>query len=304
MKIQNLGLRFAAVLLAVALFLHVRTEAREDRLLEIPLRWKNLPAGLVIKDPVPKVVEVKVRANGKQFLKFQFGRPEVVIDLNDVASGATFTRLLTPGDVESPSGVDAEVVEVVRPRTVALAVDEQVTKEIRILPVVTSSPARGHTVRGQPESAPAFTTAKGPRTVLDKIDFIRTLPIDLESLDKAAEFEAALESPAPGVTLDPGSVRVRVAVEPLAQRTFKDVPVQILHNNVISESRTDPATVAVTVLGPEGLLKLLTPADLNVRVDARNLLIGKHVLLVEAALSQTDVSLVSVSPDQCTVTLQ
>src|SRR5687767_2842395 len=67
MKIQNLGLRLAAVLLAVALFLHVRTEAREDRLLEIPLRWKNLPAGLVIKDPVPNVVEVKVRANGKQF---------------------------------------------------------------------------------------------------------------------------------------------------------------------------------------------------------------------------------------------
>jgi YbbR domain-containing protein len=197
MKIQNLGLRFAAVLLAVALFLHVRTEAREDRLLDIPLRWKNLPAGLVLKDPVPETVEVKVRANGKQFLKFQFGRPEVVIDLNDVGPGTTFTRLLTPGDVESPSNVDAEVVEVVRPRTVALEVDEKVEKEIRILPVVTSSPARGHTVRGQPESTPAFTTAEGPRTVLDRIDFIRTRPIDLQSLDQAAEFDAELESPPP-----------------------------------------------------------------------------------------------------------
>ena len=303
-SMTNFGLRVAAVLLALALFIHVKTEAREDHEVQVPIRWKGLPATLVFKNPVPQFVQVKVRANGKQLLRLQFNRPELVVDLKDVVAGTTFTRLLTPADIVMPRGVEAEIVEVVEPRTLALEVDEQVTREVRILPVVTSTPARGHTVRGQPEAAPDHARVTGPRTVLEKLDFVRTRPIDLGALDKAAEFETDLENPGPGIRLSPAKVRVRVAVEPLAQKTFPDVPVQVLHSSIVTEAHADPATVAVTVLGPDGLLKLLSTADLEARIDARNLLTGKHVLLVEVDLPESDVSLVSTSPDHCTVTLQ
>jgi YbbR domain-containing protein len=245
-----------------------------------------------------------VRATGKDHLKLRLSQPRIRIDLSKAEAGTVVQRLLVPGDVVAPSGITMEVVGVIEPPMLNMEVDELLERELRVSPALNGTPAPGYALGGAPETDPDVVRARGPRSLLAGVDFVRTLPVDLESLAVSTEVRVPLVPPAPAVSLSESEARVRLTIELLNQRTFNDIPVQILYSRPVLGAAADPGRVSVTVAGPSGLLKHLTSSDIRARVDARNLLSGKYEQLVSVTLPAGQLTLVLVSPDHCTVSLQ
>src|SRR5262245_34308575 len=95
---DNLGLKAFALLLAVLLYLHVLTDRTSERVVYFPLHLAALPESLALAKDAPAEVGVRLRGTGKQLLRLQYLKPEVVVNLASVTAG-TFQRAFAPGDV-------------------------------------------------------------------------------------------------------------------------------------------------------------------------------------------------------------
>lgn len=73
------------------------------------------------------------------------------------------------------------------------------------------------------------------------------------------------------------SSRTGAPPPPLNEKTFVALPLHVLHDEAYDVS-VQPETVQLTVKGDSGRIRLLTPAQLKVTVDARGLGPGKYTL--------------------------
>ena len=88
------------------------------------------------------------------------------------------------------------------------------------------------------------------------------------------------------------------------EETFRAIPIVVLRNRAVDRASAEPSEVSVTLRGSRSLLGLLRPASLVARVDARNLLSGKHFLSISVISPGEGIRVVSLSPDHVAVTLE
>jgi YbbR domain-containing protein len=302
--LTDLGLRLIAVVLAVAFLLHARTEAERETVLSVPLKVHNVPAGLMVATDLPDHVDVRLKGSVNALVRLRLAPPEVNLDLADARPGEVVQRRLTVGEVRMPVRSPIRVIEIVRPRIIPVGVDERLTREIRVLPAVTGIVTAGYTLGGVPGADPPQVQVSGPRRIVEALEVIRTEPLDLARVGTGDPTDVGLE-PLPGVvTVIPPRVRLRLSLDRVGEATFRAIPVVVLHNRAVDRAIAEPTEISVTLRGATALLELLRPASLVARVDARNLLSGKHFLVISLAPPGEGISVVSLSPDHVAVTLE
>src|SRR5438132_4195547 len=114
---DNLGLKVFALVLALLLYLHVRTDRTDEETLYFPLEVRNLADSLALATSPPDQVGVLLRGTGKQLIRLRFLRPVMSIDLSGVAPG-TYERPLVPGDVPLGGTSDVSVLGIRDPQSV------------------------------------------------------------------------------------------------------------------------------------------------------------------------------------------
>ena len=196
--LTDLGLRLVAILLAVVFILHARTQAERESILSVPLRVRNVPAGMMVATDIPDRVEVRVKGSVNALVRLRLAPPEVELDLADAVPGQVTQRRLTVGEIHMPVRSPIRALEIVRPRVVSIGVDERLTREIRVLPAVTGTTPAGFTFGGAPGTDPPQVQVTGPRRLVEALDVIRTEPLDLGRFGPGVSTEVGLE-PLPGV---------------------------------------------------------------------------------------------------------
>jgi len=131
---QNLSIKIFALLLALVVYGHVQTEKEQQAELRVPLRFAGLPETLTRRDSGPRRAAIRVRAKGKQLLKLKLQPPEVRVNLERARAGVV-QRMLSPSDVLLPSGVAAEVTEILEPRMIEVVVDTLVKLSVPVHPL-------------------------------------------------------------------------------------------------------------------------------------------------------------------------
>ena len=146
---HNLSIKIFALLLALAVYGHVQTEKEQEADFRVSLRFAGLPETLTRRESTPRRASIRIRGKGKQLLKLKLQPPEVRVDLERARAGLV-QRMLSPSDVLLPSGIQAEVTEIVEPRMIEVVVDTLVKLTV---PVHTRNLAPGWGAACDPASA-------------------------------------------------------------------------------------------------------------------------------------------------------
>jgi hypothetical protein len=128
---RNLSIKIFALLLALAVYGHVQTEKEHIAEFRVPLRFAGLPETLTRRETTPRRASIRVRGKGKQLFKLKLQPPEVRVDLERARAG-TVQRMLSPSDVAFPTGIQAEVTEIIEPRMIEVVVDTLVKLSVPV----------------------------------------------------------------------------------------------------------------------------------------------------------------------------
>jgi YbbR domain-containing protein len=99
----KLLLKLLSLLFAAVLWLFVALEKTDDLDLTVPVTFVRLPAGLLLKEPLPSRLQVRISGATILLMRQQFRPPSLTLDLAGVKAGkVSFTGLeqaidLVPG---------------------------------------------------------------------------------------------------------------------------------------------------------------------------------------------------------------
>jgi len=243
----DLGTWAAAFATAVGLWLLVNIgERTSERTLRVQIEAENVPADMVITNPIPEYAEVRVSGSGLILSSIDPRRLRTVLDLSGARPGV-FTYALDPKSFALPRKVD---VSRVTPSQVTFHLDRMAKRTVPVRLERTGEVPAGLRLK-ELALIPEKVDVSGPKGRLDGLQGIITAPLDLGDLEAGTnQVELSLVQPGALVQLESPVVRVRTVVEPvLAERQIRKVPLAV--RDAGSPWQVRPESVTVVVRGPE-----------------------------------------------------
>lgn len=192
----NTGLKLVALALAVITWFFVRNITSETRTLEnIPLEIKVRP-GLTLLEASASTVVVTVRGTREDIRQAPRAEFSASLDLTGEKQIGMHTARLSAKNIRHPPRV--QVVQVM-PATITARVDEMIEREVAVKPQLTGELASGLEIE-RTNVVPAQVRLRGPRTLLNDITTVETLPIDLSGRRVSFRERVHLALPDPSVT--------------------------------------------------------------------------------------------------------
>ena len=278
----------------------VSVSVEELRTITVPVQVDltgSMPFGFRAGEPAanPSLVEV----SGPSSAVERVNVAAVTLSLNDARS--TIDRSLKP-EPRGPTGVVSGVRTEPQNVTVTLPVEQIAgSKAVSVVAVVQGQPAPGYW-QGPITIDPLSVQIVGDPVVLDSVTVLNTAPVDVGGAQGEVVRAVPISRPS-GVTLvRDTTATVRVAILPLQAQQVRDVSVTLANVPEELAATVTPATIGVSISGGQPTLARLTPSDVSLTVDVRDLPAGTHVLPVTAQVPD-GVRVDRMLPDQVTVTL-
>jgi hypothetical protein len=259
----NLPLKLTSLGLSVFLWFLAAGEEPASALVPVDLTVRP-PAGRTLLRPAGPV-RALVTGPRRELLKLTAAPMHLLRTLPDTTAADLVQLELTPGELELPRGVDVHVQDVV-PRAVSVELDSTFQRVVPVRADVRLPPEAGH-VLSAIAVVPGTVRLLGPRDAIQRIDSVRTEPLEVAQADGPVEETLALDSSGFGrVRVVPAEVTVRISIEALGERTLTRVPVR-LPSDLAAAVRLERATVEVRVRGPAARLGSLSRDSVPVVVD-------------------------------------
>ncbi len=263
--LENAALKMVALVLAVTLFILVRGEKETERAVRIGVAYIK-PSDRVLVTDEPDSIDVWVRGPWTRIKRLDPSDVDpVVIDLTKVADGDI---VLDERAIRLPPGL-----RVVSVRPSKLNVQFEYQKRVPVLPEIAGTVAEGYIVqRIVPD--PAAVTVHGPKTYVDGLVDVRTMPVSVAG--KRAPFHQQVPlAPLPrGAATDVESADVEVQIEEeVTQKTLTGLPIQlkqpvgIRHPIALASYELEPGTVDVLLRGGRNAIKQVDDRKVTAVVD-------------------------------------
>ena len=259
----NLPLKLTSLFLSVFLWFMAAGEEPASALLPVDLSVRPPPGRSVVQQP--GALRALVVGPRRELLKLSAAPLRLTRILPDSTEGDDVRLDVGPGDIELPRGVQVHVQDV-QPRGLEIGLDSTFQRLVPVEAVVRLQAEAGHAL-GTIAVLPGTVRLFGPRDLIERIDSVRTLPLEVSRADGPLEQTLPLDTTAFGrVRVTPATVMVRVEVEEVGERTLTDVPVR-LPSELAATARPARASVEVQVRGAVSRLRALRRDSVTVLVD-------------------------------------
>ena len=258
----NSSYKVLAVVLAVFVWFLARKSGEPIQMsFYAPVVFKNVsPEFQVTSDP-PQV-NIVVHTNSRD--SFNPQEIQAVLDL-DKAQEGTLSYVMTENHILSP--VKVEITRI-HPSQITVRIEELIEKSFSIKPRYQGTPKKGYLL-GDIKIVPDTLTMRGPRSVLEKMEYISAHEIVLEGLNESTTMRVDLDLPGGNVQIihqnvDFYTAEVTINSLPIKKR-FDNVPVYLRNMDYVSV--INPNTFNVFVEGPEYLIQELDRDKLYGEID-------------------------------------
>lgn len=206
---HNFGLKIVAVLLAVFLWLFVTSRGQSEMSLNVPVEFKNIPAGLEMVNTSTKTIELSIRGQERfmQFIKSTDIR--VSVDLSKAKKGEG-VYYISRSDVILPNTV---TVANINPSSVRVTFEEMKTRVVRVIPVLVGQPARGYGVKSIAVE-PQTVVIEGIQSETSRVNVIKTEPLDITGINETITQSVRLDLTGKRIRAKNDMVELRVTIEP------------------------------------------------------------------------------------------
>jgi YbbR domain-containing protein len=225
----------------------------------------------------------------------------VVLDARNLTSPGTRTMAVSTDQVRAPPAIRPVTI---RPASVSVSVDRESERVVPVRAELSGQPPEGYEAKGA-VCLPASVRVIGGSMVLDRIQVVRTQPVELDG--RAASFvvdRPLLMPPGPwAFRMEPDHVTVEVSIrEHASVRTLSGVPIRILTQaGSKGPAEIVPASVAVTLQGRSEVLDGLGPEDLHAYIVCEALQEGSAYELPVQSRVPAGVRVTAVEPAAVTV---
>jgi hypothetical protein len=209
--LENLGIKLVAILLAVALYLHVYTERPASMLVSFPLEITDLADTLALSGLPPEPVRAELKGTGKQLIRLRLTEPRIKLSLAGVGPGH-YERAVVAEDLPLLHDEALEVERLVSPRVVALEIEKKLVRRIPVAVRIAGIPRGGWKWEGAYVTDPATVLVNGPYREVSRLDSVRLHAVRVEGKSDTVKAFAAADSLPLGCAMDPVSVRVAVVL--------------------------------------------------------------------------------------------
>ena len=176
---DNLGLKLAALLLALLVYLNVYLDRPQSMLVSFPVQVEDLPDSLSLSGPMPSTVQAEMHGSGKQLLRLRVTEPVFKLSLEGIGPGR-FERAVTSADLPVTLSEGLQVDRMVGPRTIELTVEPKVKRIIPVAPRVIGTPAAVMRWTGEVLTTPGVLEVTGPKSVVAGLDSVILQPVRIE----------------------------------------------------------------------------------------------------------------------------
>jgi hypothetical protein len=249
---QDLGTKVLALILALAVYVHVFSGQEREMVYRVPLHLGALPAGLSYTGEIPAEVKIRIHAPGKDLLKLRTRRFAAEIKI-DAAHAGVLQRPILGSDVKLPWAIRASTVDVIEPQTLELTIERTATARLPVAVRTSGELPTDRVFAFPPRIDPPAIRVSGPSSMLAAAESVQTEPIDLADLGEQRDLTLRLLSPR-GLTLETDQVRVTVDVVEKRVRSTGPVKIELIQAQRTMGVGPDPEFAAVLLSGPVAAL--------------------------------------------------
>ena len=211
---DNLGLKLAALLLALLVYLNVYLDRPAEMTMSFPVQIQALGASLSLSGPVPSTVQAQLRGTGKQLLRMRVTEPLIKISLDGVGPGR-FEREVAAEDLPLAGYEGVEAVRVIGPDVIDIGIERKVRRwlpaALRVEGAAGNDTSWVSLVVVDPESV----LVTGPRSAVALLDSVVLQPVRLGGRRDTLRAQVAAQSLPDWCVMEPAFVKVTV---PLGRR--------------------------------------------------------------------------------------
>lgn len=283
-------LKLVSLCFAIFLWYFVAGEDKVDVNIQVPIEIVNLPRELVIANQFKKELEVTV--SGPRGLVKDLANKHATrsVDLSKAGLGNFEIR----NDLDSirfPRGIR---VLRIQPTHVSLLLDQLVKKDLPIKVRRSGEPAEGFLLDSIGLEPDEITVA-GPKSVLDEVTALHTVPINLHNLKISTVRQVALDiKPAIANLIGEPIVTARINIrEQMVDKIIGKLPISVLHPPAHGGVQLAPKTVTIQTQIPYNTVQEVDDLSslFEAKVDVEGLASGRHELNVEISLPPRAVTL-------------
>jgi YbbR domain-containing protein len=296
MKNKRFHIIFFSTFFAILLWASIIMTYDYQSFESVPLVLENMKPTRALAQPIPERVSIKVRGTGWQLITLSFSPDKkYVLDVSGISNRYSF---LTNQDVMErfavPQGI--RVVEV-QPETVAVILDEKISKKVRLLPTTTLDFRDGYDIVGEMKLVPDSVEITGARSRIDRIEEWPTAMAQLSELRSAVNVQVAIpDSPQVGITVFPHSASLQFDVQLTAEKIFKGITVSL---NDVPENRAVvllPPKIDITIRGGVDQVARIDQHTVSAYVDYRTILLDTTGAVQPTIVYPKDVKIIGISP--------
>lgn len=221
------------------------------------------------REPAMEVATVAFTGRAFDIGRLDISRPQVLVTIDSVES-LVMEKALSPDLVRARGGIELSNVRAVdvEPDRITLFFQPRSQEVIRVIPRIRIALADGYVLADSVRTEPGAVAVSGPEAIVGRIDSIMTALVSREDVRSSIDIEVPLERPADGdqLELSSSTVRVKVPVEPLAERVIEDVPVSVLGSGD-GEFEVEPPVVDIRLSGPSSVVDSARADQFDPRVE-------------------------------------
>jgi hypothetical protein len=259
---ENLGLKLISIVCALSIYAFIHGAERVQRTFSVGVVSVMPPeaANRQLRTPLP--TEVGVTLRGPRTTLDRMTAADLGSLKLDLRSGHETKIELDPSALSIPAGVK---VEQVFPATLSVRWDDVVNSRVKVQVTRTGELDTGFRVQNMLVE-PDAVLVRGPRSVVDVMQSVRTLPFDVTGLGEGTHKRILpLDVPPDGVIYDVEEVTAAVEVAREERVvSFAGVPVEVVG---LPKAVVRPATVTVKVKGPIELTRAIEKEAIVPRVE-------------------------------------
>jgi YbbR domain-containing protein len=261
--LENFWLKLFSLVCSLSLYAFIHGAESAQRTVEVDVVVLPPPPDRQLLTQLP--TQVAVILHGPRTQLDALKRDDLGALQIDLRSGRGTRIDLDASSLRMPTGVS---VEQMYPSSVETRWDDIVEKDVQIQVSRTGDPTPGLTVKGSVLVDPTQVTARGPRSMLNVMQLVRTAPFDVTGLTEGVhKRQLAIDRPPSLVTYNADTVLATVEIaRALVQRELPKLKVQVVG---ILRATTQPATVTVKIKGTQEDVNAVDPESIVVRVEPK-----------------------------------
>ncbi len=265
---KNTWLKIFALILGFLLWLHVATEKTYNHQINLPIADIVLKDNLSLASEIPDSITVVVNATGKQLLRKKWRSRGLRINASQYQAGRHNLTLSTGNTFLTISEDEISLDEIISPTSLQIYIDQKLDKKIKVIADLSTFPDPDYAVDEITAPMPAEITITGPRTLIRKIDSIKTEHRLLTGLRNDITLNLSLIPPEGNhIFIEPDSVTIDISVVPVKTKMFESIPIVVYNTPSGKTYIVEPALIKLELTGSPSEIDQISPDIITVSID-------------------------------------